>query len=131
MPLFGFLSKTVAILTAAAFFVYAVTPGATLGYLAKLFALDAGVSIVALLAYPHIRGVRKGDPAFVREETVLPILFIIPNATILDDGRLNGFVKVELRDGTTGIGKVMKYQGLVSHAEIQLLEKNMRVEARN
>jgi len=126
--LINLIWKVIVGLTAAALIVYAVTPNATLGYLIKLFALNWGIAILTLLAWPHIRGVRKGDLVFVREESSLPLLFALPNAVAKDSGRLKGFIGIEFSDGTKGIGKILKYQGLITHAEVQLFEKNAPVE---
>jgi len=129
--LINLISKVIMGLTAIALIVYAVTPNATLSYLAKLFALNWGIALVVFLAWPHVRGVKKGDLIFVSEESALPLLFALPNATSRDSGRLNGFIRVEFGDGTTGIGKVVKYQGLITHAEVKLFEKDIPMKVTN
>jgi len=129
--LINLISKVIMGLTAIALIVYAVTPNATLGYLAKLFALNWGVALVVFLAWPHVRGVKNGDLIFVSEESSLPLLFALPNATSKDNGRLNGFIRVEFGDGTTGIGKIVKYQGLITHAEVKLFEKDVPMKVTN
>ena len=131
MTLIGIIWKAILGLTAVSLVLYAVTPNATLGYLAKLFALNWGIALGIFIVWPHVRGVRKGDPIFVSEESTLPLLFALPNAVAKDNGRLNGFISVEFGDGTTGIGKVVKYQGLITHAEVKLLEKEVQMKAAN
>jgi len=129
--LINLISKVIMGLTAIALIVYAVTPNATLGYLAKLFALNWGIALVVFLAWPHVRGVKKGDLIFVSEESSLPLLFALPNATSNDNGRLNGFIRVKFGDGTTGIGKIVKYRGLITHAEVKLFEKDVPMKVTN
>jgi hypothetical protein len=129
--LINLISKVIIGLTAIALIVYAITPNATLGYLAKLFALNWGMALVVFLAWPHVRGVKKGDLIFVSEESSLPLLFALPNATSKDSGRLNGFIRVEFGDRTTGIGKIIKYQGLITHAEVKLFEKDIPMKVTN
>lgn len=115
-------------LTAISLIVYALTPNATLGFLAKLFALNWGIALVVFLGWPHVRGVRKGDVIFVSEENSFPIIFALPNAVAKSNGRLNGLIQVDFGDGSAGIGKIIKYQGLITHAEVKLLEKDIPVE---
>ncbi|MCX8202568.1 MAG: hypothetical protein N3G74_02060 [Candidatus Micrarchaeota archaeon] len=117
------LWKMLLALTAISLIVYALTPEATLGYLLKLFALNWGVLIVYAIAWPHIRGVRKGDPIVVRGQP-LTFFFAFPNAVAMSNARLNGYVELKLMDGTIGIGKVVRYQGILSHAEVELLEQH-------
>ena len=119
--LLGFVWKMLVALTALSLIVYAVTPEASLSYLLKLFALNWGILLVSTIVWPHIRGVRKGDPLLVRDEDI-PILFSFPNAVALSNGRLKGYVEMKLVDGTVGIGKVIKYQGIINNAEVELLE---------
>lgn len=129
--LIGLMWKLMVALTAASLIVFAVTPGATWGYLAKLFALNWGIALAVFLAWPHVRGVRKGDLIFVSEESQVPIIFALPNATAKSNGRLKGFINIEFADGTTGIGKVFKYQGLITHAEVHLFERNIPIKMTN
>ncbi len=117
------LWKLLLILTASSLIIYALTPEASLGYLLKLFALNWGVLIVYAIAWPHIRGVRKGDPIVVRGEPIA-FFFTFPNAIAMSNGRLNGYVELKLMDGSFGIGKVVRYQGILSHAEVELLEQH-------
>ncbi|MCS7109461.1 MAG: hypothetical protein NZ903_01540 [Candidatus Micrarchaeota archaeon] len=115
--------KILLILTAIAFFAYALTPNATLGYLLKLFALNWGIIIVYIIIWPHIRGVRKGDLLVIRSQPI-SFFFSIPNAVALSNARKNEFIELKLLDGTIGIGKVVKYQGIFSHAEVELVSQN-------
>ena len=121
--LLGFVWKTLVGLTALSLIIYAVTPEASISYLLKLFALNWGITILATIAWPYIRGVRKGDPLLVRDEDI-PILFSFPNAVALSNGRLNGYVEMKLVDGSVGIGKIIKYQGIINNAEVELLEQH-------
>jgi len=121
--LVGLIWKLLVGLTALSLIVYAVTPDASLSYLLKLFALNWGFVLVAIIIWPHVRGVRKGDPLLVRDEEI-PILFSFPNAVALSNGRLRGYVEMKLVDGTVGIGKVIKYQGIINNAEVELLEQH-------
>ena len=121
--LIGLIWKMLVALTALSLIVYAVTPDASITYLLKLFALNWGLVLVTIIVWPHIRGVRKGDPLLVRGENI-PILFSFPNAVALSNGRLNGYVEMKLVDGTVGIGKILRYQGIISNAEVELLEQH-------
>ncbi len=129
--LLGFIWKMLIGLTALSLIVYAVTPEASLSYLLKLFALNWGITLVSSIIWPYIRGVRKGDPLLVRDEEI-PILFSFPNAVALSNGRLKGYVEMKLVDGTVGIGKIIKYQGIINNAEVELLEQHTaQIEMKN
>jgi len=126
--LFGFFIKTLAVFTAAALLIYGITSSASLGYLAKLVAIDLGLSIITLVVYPHFRGIKKGDRIIVSDEKTLLLLFGFTNGIAITDGRINDFVQFELIDGTTGIGKVSRYEGFLTSAEIKVMEKNVKIE---
>ena len=128
--LIGFFSKTIVLFTALALIAFGVTPNATLGYLAKLAALDVGLSLLTLFVYPYVRGVRKGDRLIVSDERTPVFLFGFANAVATSDGWVNDLIQFELIDGTTGIGKVSRYEGIISNAEIKVMEKNVPIEIR-
>ncbi|MEW5955437.1 MAG: hypothetical protein AB1626_02775, partial [Candidatus Micrarchaeota archaeon] len=95
----------------------------------KLFAAVLGFSIASGLAYPYLRGVRKGDalatsmarrrqhPAgtvFAFTETVF--------ATALENGFKGRKIKVRLPDGRRGEGIIRGYAGTLSPASLELTE---------
>lgn len=129
--LLGFFGTLLLLFTAIALIVYGITPAATLGYLAKLLAIDIGAAILALIAWPYARGIRKGDKVVVTEEPAkakIMALFGLFNGRALDNGRLGGVIKVELFDGSMALGTITKYEGLLSNAEVKLLERSIPVE---
>jgi len=95
----------------------------------KLFAAVIGFSIASGLAYPYLRGVRKGDSVttsmarrrqqpggafFAFTETVF--------ATALENGFVGGKIKVRLPDGRRGEGIIRGYAGTISPASLELTE---------
>jgi len=123
----GMLWKLLVVLTAVSIIVFFLTPEASLGYLLKLFLLNWAVILLTTVAWPHIRGVRKGDPLVVRGEPMIKMLglvFSFPSAVAMSNGRLNGYIEVKLIDGSIGIAKVVKYEGVFSNAEVELLEQH-------
>lgn len=127
MTLINILWRLMLGLIALSLLAFFVTPNATLGYLAKLFALDIGLGLLVFLGWPYVRGVRKGDVVFVNEGEVSP-LFALPNAVAKSNGRINGFIQVDFGNGVVGIGKIVKYQGLITHAEVRFIEKDIPME---
>ncbi len=128
--LIGFFARVLVFFTAMALILFGITPNATLGLLAKLIAIDIGLALVTLLAYPQIRGIRKGDRIIVSEEKLPIFLFGFTNAVAMSDGRFNDLIQFELMDGTTGIGKVSRYEGLLTNPEVKVMEKNIPIEIR-
>ena len=125
--LIGMAWKMLVTLTAISLIVYALTPNASLGYLLKLFALNWGIVIISLFAWPHIRGVRRGDPLVIKSQPSMKVFGMVlsfPAAIALSNGRLNEFIEVKFIDGSTGIGKITKYQGLLSNAEVEIMAQN-------
>ena len=129
--LVGLFGKLVLIFTAVVLIVWGTTNGASLGDLAKLIAVDIGASLLIPLAWPHIRGIRKGDKIIVTEESskakIIALLGLF-NGKALDDGRVNGIIKVEMFDGSIALGTITKYEGFLSNAEVKLFEKSVTVE---
>ena len=95
----------------------------------KLFAAVIGFSIASGLAYPYLRGVRKGDflvtsmarkhhhpsgTVFAFTETVF--------ATALENGFKGQKIRVMLSDGRRGQGIIRSYAGTLSAASLELIE---------
>lgn len=90
----------------------------------RLVALAIGVSIVSALAYPHVRGVRKGDSmvAFMRREGGGPAFLDVVLVTALSDGRLGEKVKIVFANGVHAEGRVTAYAGTFSPATLKITE---------
>lgn len=129
--LIGTFGKLLVLFTAVALMAWGMTPGATLGWLAKLLAIDLGAALFVPLVWPHVRGIRKGDKLVVTEEqskAKIMALFGLFNGKAIDDGRINGVIKVELFDGSVAFGTIVKYEGFLSNAEVRILERSIPIE---
>lgn len=93
----------------------------------RSIAIGLAVSLIFLLAYPEIRGVRKGDVVIVpiwREiETPFSSEGFMDNtiAVALESGRRNQKIKVCLWDGSGGTAKIVDY-GFITPPEGRLIE---------
>jgi hypothetical protein len=121
--------KALALFTAAAFIVYAVTPTG-IDFLLKLLALDIGLAILMPFAYPSIRGVRSGDAVVVLiSERELPfgMLPARSNAFASSNGRVGSRIKVKFRDGSEEDCVVVSYAGMFTPAKVKILERDIKV----
>lgn len=91
----------------------------------RLIALALGLSIVWAFAYPHVRGVKKGDAlvALFRREggaraALLDVLFV----TALSDGRLGEKIKIVYGNGIQAEGQITSYGGTFSPATVKITE---------
>jgi hypothetical protein len=129
--LMGFFFKLLVTFTAAALLTFGLGPAGGLGWLAKLLAIDFGAALLAVVVWPHIRGVAKGDKIFVVDAGAPIIMLLglgITNARALDSGRIGQSVKVELMDGSIGFAEIISYEGILSDAKARLLERTVPIE---
>ena len=101
-----------------------------LATLAKLLALSLAMTLLVPLAYPHIRGVKKGDVVLVvnaPHQQMLPIPFLHLGAgnVSLDDGRMGSRIRVSMPDGTWREALVLSYASLLTPARVRLLESDL------
>jgi hypothetical protein len=120
--------KALALFTAAAFIIYAVTPTGP-DFLLKLIALDIGLAILMPFAYPSIRGVRNGDAVLVliSESSPFGMLPTRSNAVASSNGRIGSRIKVRFRDGSEEECVVVSYAGMFTPAKVKILEREIRV----
>lgn len=120
--------KTTALCVAAALVAFAFY-GNDLLFLAKALALAFATSIVFTLAYPHIRGVRKGDKVFIVGGNT-PLLFSFMGRTgfALTDSRLNREIRIRLDDGKEAVGIVESYDSILSPPKVRLLYEEKVIE---
>lgn len=130
-----FFLKSFGVLLAASLIAYAFgwlgVEGAVVDSLWKLLALDIGLSLAAAFAWPHIRGVRKGDALAMDTPAAsvgMPgISFVISsfgmaNAYANSNGRVGDKIKIRTVGGARGEARILEYSGLFSPAKVQLLE---------
>lgn len=131
--LLGFFGMLLLLFVAIAAVVWGLTPGSSLIELAKFLAVAVGSATLVVIGWPYARGIRKGDKVVVTEEPTkakIMALFGMFNGKALDNGRLGGVIKVELFDGSIALGTITKYEGLLSNAEVRLLERRIPIEIR-
>ncbi|ODS34898.1 hypothetical protein BEH94_11030 [Candidatus Altiarchaeales archaeon WOR_SM1_SCG] len=93
----------------------------------RSIAVGLAISLIFLLAYPEIRGIRTGDVVMVpiwREiETPFSSEGFMDNtvAVAMESGRRNQKIKVRLWDGSRGLARILDY-GFVTPPEGRLLE---------
>lgn len=93
----------------------------------RLVALGVGVSIVWAFAYPHVRGIKKGDSliALFRRDAggpvrsaVLDVLFV----TALEDGRVGERIKIVYGNGVHAEAQITSYGGTFSPGTVKITE---------
>lgn len=98
--------------------------------LAKFMAVAVGLSMLMLMLYPGIRGVKKGDPVLSMKAGSSPmLLFSASMYTAIEDGKKGDRIGIVLADGTMAEGVVVSYEGLLTPARIRLTheEKPSRI----
>ncbi|MDO8340217.1 MAG: hypothetical protein Q7T16_06185 [Candidatus Burarchaeum sp.] len=97
--------------------------------LSKLLALSLALTMLVPLAYPHIRGVRRGDSVDVVNEPQramlplqIPFLHFGGTHLSLDDGRIGSRIRISMPDGTWREAVIVSYSGFLSPARVQLLQ---------
>ncbi len=121
--------KSVALFTAAALIIYAVTPTG-IDFLLKLLALDIGLAMLMPFTYPTMRGVKKGDQiTVVLSEKELPFSMFSArsNAIANSSARIGGRIRVRFRNGSEEECVVVSYAGMFTPAKVKILEKEIRV----
>ncbi len=93
----------------------------------RSFSIGLAISLIFLLAYPELRGVREGDvvvvPIWREVETPFSSESFMDNtiAIAAENGRRNQMIMVRLWDGSAGKIKIMDY-GFITPPEGKLLE---------
>ncbi|MBI5635428.1 hypothetical protein HY993_00500 [Candidatus Micrarchaeota archaeon] len=101
----------------------------------KLLALSIGSSILLGIAFPYLRGVRRGDKLIAqvsRKQTQShpsgpQAVFFVQTVlvTALSNGWKGGKIKVRFDNGHNGEGIISAYQGTFSPATIQITESEL------
>jgi len=94
----------------------------------NLEALVVALAIILGYAYPHVRGIRRGDRIVAVFPTVQHsggsafALFNSGVAVALDDARVGGKVRIALANGRQAEARVSEYAGSFSLAVVQVTE---------
>jgi len=109
-------------LLAASLLAWAAAPGLDVW---KLIAVALGISLILPLAYPHYRGVRKGDGLLVIRGNVEPmLLFSASSCVALAGGKVGSNIGIALPDGTLAEGTIIGYEGLITPAKVRLVHES-------
>lgn len=127
--------KALVLFVAAAligFGVYAIAvPGASMLTIIPLLALAVGLSLVAPFAYPHLRGVKKGDAVIIVFDAQIPFTsFKIRSGVAKTSGRKGDLIRVVLNEGNEIQARVTDYSGILTPARTRVSEKEIEVEVR-
>ncbi len=114
------------------FGVYAISvPGANFWLVVPLLALAFGLSLIAPFAYPHIRGVKKGDMVLIVFDANIPFTsFRLRSGVAQTSGRKGDIIRVDFGDGTDIQARVTDYSGILTPARAKVSEKEIEVEVR-
>ena len=78
------------------------------------------ISILTSIVYPEIRGIKTGDLVAVVNNSIVPIV-IGKSGIALEQGKRNTKIRVQLSDGSEGLGIIESYEGIVSPPKIKIL----------
>ncbi|MFP3949975.1 MAG: hypothetical protein ACLFUZ_02665 [Candidatus Micrarchaeia archaeon] len=115
--------KMIVGLCALSLLVFALVPGmGDLLVLAKMLAASFGASLLFVLLYPYLRGVRKGDRVQVVRGAISQ--FFGFTGIAMENCRKGKEVKVKLSRGREAVGVVERYEGLFTLPQVKLLYEN-------
>ena len=86
----------------------------------KIFAFGIFISIMTTVAYPEIRGIKKGDVVSVVTDSTALALFG-RSGIAANNSRKKQEIKILFSNGTEVIGIVESYSGIISPPKIRLL----------
>jgi len=121
--------KCVVAYLSLALIVYAVSPDAGLDVLLKLLAFAVGASLLTPMAYPYLRGVRKGDQVSVEMggmsgmPGILRMIFQSGAGVAMESGRKGGKVMVLMNDSSVRQCVITGYAGFFKPAQARLAGK--------
>ncbi|MEK6923907.1 MAG: hypothetical protein AABW54_01555 [Candidatus Micrarchaeota archaeon] len=134
-------ATVLAVLTAGALAAYGFGPALEqssgwIGFFASFWRLEAialAASIAASFAWPHVRGLRKGDKAVAVVTRTrhaaggrLAECFTVP-VVLLDAGRKGSRVAAAMPDGTVEYAVVSSYGGVFSAATVMVSDAELKV----
>ncbi|MFH1222176.1 MAG: hypothetical protein V1492_03765 [Candidatus Micrarchaeota archaeon] len=95
--------------------------------LAKLLAAAIVISVIFSIAYPELRGLKKGDTVMVLASDS-PYSLLGRFGTAAQDGKKNSTVKIKLGDGNEVTGLVESYEGLITPPRVRVMYEERLVE---
>lgn len=95
--------------------------GSDLMFLAKGMALAIGASIVVAIAYPQLRGVRKGDRVSLVRQNMLTLPGFGKTGFALNHSSMHKEVRVKMDDGREAVGVVESYESLLSPPRVRIM----------
>ncbi len=112
--------KLIVALFAVSFLVFAVVPEfGELLTLLKMLAASFGISLLFVLFYSRIRGVKKGDKVQVMKGAISHLLGL--SGTAQGDCRVGGEVKIKIGRQREAVGILESYEGLFTPARVKLM----------
>jgi hypothetical protein len=118
---FGLYVKLFLGLIACSLLAWAIIPG--LEFL-KVLAVALAVAVAFPLAYPRVRGVRKGDVLIAIRANTSPLMILnATTCTALDNGKVGATIGVALGDGTLAQGTIVAYAGFITPARVRLVHE--------
>ncbi|HLD59851.1 MAG TPA: hypothetical protein VI912_02585 [Candidatus Bilamarchaeaceae archaeon] len=112
--------KIFLVLFSASLLYFGLWPEVTFIELIKLIAVGMAISILTSIVYPEIRGIKTGDLVAVVNNSIVPIV-IGKSGIALEQGKRNTKIRVQLSDGSEGLGIIESYEGIVSPPKIKIL----------
>ncbi len=123
----GLFVKLFLVSSALALLAFALTPSTDILFLLKALALGMAISIIGALAYPEIRGVKRGDAVSVVISNSIPS-FIGRVGRALSNARKNSELRVRFDNGEEAVGIVESYAGLISLPKIRIIYEEKMIE---
>ncbi len=99
--------------------------------LVKFIALSIALSIIIIIVYPHVRGIKKGDRVLVVGTAIsqIPLLNLIGKTGVaLNDSKLGSEIRVKLDNGLEVFGIVEAYEGFFQPPKVRVIYEEKPAE---
>lgn len=90
----------------------------------KFEGLALAAAIVTTAAYPYVRGVEIGEKVLIISTDPVTNRTNIHLATALENGKLNGRIKVALGNGSDAVCTIEAYSGIITPARGQISQES-------
>ncbi|GEM_PF-6338128 len=91
----------------------------------KFEGLALAASIIAMFAYPHVRGMEPGEMIFITSQDPVTNNRSFFIATALESGKEKGKIKVNLGNGNEAVAIIESYSGIIMPARGRLTQESM------
>ncbi len=105
--------------------------GHSLFDLLKFIGLGVGVSLLIVVIYPSVRGIKRGDRVMVLGSSGIAFLDLFSKVGMaMNDAKRGDHIRVRLDNGREVVGVVEEYESLFSLPKVRVLYEERAMESK-